>query len=189
MQILVVVQDVNNIYSYSLHLIKIMKNKHRIIKVESVENIARLTVKSIANSIVKMIKKYDDISMVISPIPKMIRVEKIESIYQPRIGQKSQENQGYMPGRIYEEGLAISYYMELLPLIQANGAAYDSAIGSAIFVDDGAKVNTYRLNHYEVQPLTLAFMYAIYYTYKRRVEDVLIEMEEIRIEELNYPLN
>jgi hypothetical protein len=185
MKILVLIQDINNPLTYSLHSIVITKDKEgRILKVLNDKNLEGITAKTLNMEIAKFIKSIEEkeLDLFITPIPHFLKTFAIESVYHPRIGTGSKQNQGDNEGmKVFKEGLAISYYIELLPFIDARGS-YDTDFSAALFVDDGAKENTYRINHYEIQPLTLALIQAIYYAYKKEVKGLLKEWELINEE-------
>ena len=180
MKTLVLIQDINNPLTYSLHLLIIQKDKEgRILKVLNDKNLEGITAKTLNREIAKFIKSVKEIDLFITPIPHFLKTFNIESIYHPRIGIGSKNDQGDNDGmKVFREGLAISYYIELLPFIEAKGS-YDTDFSAALFVDDGAKENTYRINHYEIQPLTLALIQGIYYAYKKEVKGLLEEWELI----------
>jgi len=175
----VIIQDINDPLMYSLHAIQIVKNDHRIMSVEILENVERIPQKGLNKAVARLFKAYQPNNL-ITPIPRFIETPNIKSIYQPRIGHLAKRDTGDTDGlkHSYRESLAITYYFELLPFIKGSGG-YDKDFSTAIYLDDGARENTYRINHYEIQALTLALMYSIYWSYKRGIESLLEEVEVI----------
>jgi hypothetical protein len=183
---IVIIQDINSPLIYSIHAIEIAKADGRIMGVEILESMDRIEKNELNSSVAILFKLYKPDNL-ITPIPRFLQFKEIKSIYQPRIGHLSKRDTGDVDGlkHGYRESLAITYYMEMLPFITGSGS-YDKDFSTAIYLDDGARENVYRINHYEIESLTLALMYSIYWSYKRGIHD-LFRAVEIIAEDIKSP--